>query len=170
MGTLSKALGTLGGFVAGPNAVIELLVNSARSFIFDTALPPAIALAARIALHLTRHATIAASVCTKCSTIFVSCWACRKTKGRSFPSSSATKARARDVRAFIATTHVRARNSAADGRAGHVATACEPALRPQPIAGRVARRRTATVHRYFVTGTDTDVGKTRVRRAGAGAT
>lgn len=56
LGTLSKALGTLGGFVAGPAPVIELLVNRARSFIFDTALPPAIALAARIALHLTRQA------------------------------------------------------------------------------------------------------------------
>jgi 8-amino-7-oxononanoate synthase len=56
LGTLSKALGTLGGFVAGPNAVIELLINRARSFIFDTALPPALALATRIALHLTRQA------------------------------------------------------------------------------------------------------------------
>jgi 7-keto-8-aminopelargonate synthetase-like enzyme len=55
-GTLSKALGTLGGFVAGPGAIIDLLVNRARSFIFDTALPPALALAARIALHLTRQA------------------------------------------------------------------------------------------------------------------
>lgn len=56
LGTLSKALGGLGGFVAGPATVIELLVNSARSFIFDTALPPSLALAARIALHLTRDA------------------------------------------------------------------------------------------------------------------
>jgi 8-amino-7-oxononanoate synthase len=56
LGTLSKSLGTLGGFVAGPSVVIELLVNRARSFIFDTALPPALALAARIALHLTRQA------------------------------------------------------------------------------------------------------------------
>lgn len=56
IGTLSKALGALGGFVAGPAAVIELLVNTARTFIFDTALPPAIALAARIALYLARSA------------------------------------------------------------------------------------------------------------------
>lgn len=56
LGTLSKALGTLGGFIAGPSATIDLLVNRARSFIFDTALPPALALAARIALHLTRGA------------------------------------------------------------------------------------------------------------------
>jgi 8-amino-7-oxononanoate synthase len=56
MGSLSKALGTLGGFVAGPAAAIELFVNRARTFIFDTALPPALVLAARIALHLTRAA------------------------------------------------------------------------------------------------------------------
>lgn len=56
LGTLSKALGTLGGFVAGPAPVIDLLINRARSFIFDTALPPAIALAARIALLLARKA------------------------------------------------------------------------------------------------------------------
>lgn len=56
MGTLSKALGTLGGFIAGPASVVELLVNRARAFIFDTALPPAIALASRIALMLARKA------------------------------------------------------------------------------------------------------------------
>jgi len=56
IGTLSKALGAQGGFVAGPASIIELLVNTARTFIFDTALPPAIALAARIALYLARSA------------------------------------------------------------------------------------------------------------------
>ena len=56
LGTLSKALGGLGGFVAGPSRVVELCVNRARTFIFDTALPPAIALAARIALRLVRDA------------------------------------------------------------------------------------------------------------------
>jgi 8-amino-7-oxononanoate synthase len=55
MGTLSKSLGAQGGFIAGPVPVVELLVNRARTFIFDTALPPAIALAARIALTLTRR-------------------------------------------------------------------------------------------------------------------
>jgi 8-amino-7-oxononanoate synthase len=54
LGTLSKAFGGLGGFIAGPAAVIDLLVNEARTFIFDTALPPAIALAARVALTLIR--------------------------------------------------------------------------------------------------------------------
>lgn len=50
LGTLSKAFGLMGGFVAGPASVVDLLSNAARTFIFDTALPPAIALAARVAL------------------------------------------------------------------------------------------------------------------------
>jgi 8-amino-7-oxononanoate synthase len=46
VGTLSKTLGALGGFVAGPRAAIELLVNRARPHIFTTALSPADAAAA----------------------------------------------------------------------------------------------------------------------------
>ena len=52
MGTLSKSFGCFGGFVAGASDAIELLVNRARSFIFDTAMPPALATAARVALML----------------------------------------------------------------------------------------------------------------------
>jgi 7-keto-8-aminopelargonate synthetase-like enzyme len=55
LGTLSKSFGALGGFIAGPSALIDLLVNAARTFIFDTALPPAIALAARVALTLIKR-------------------------------------------------------------------------------------------------------------------
>ncbi|MEO9171082.1 MAG: aminotransferase class I/II-fold pyridoxal phosphate-dependent enzyme [Candidatus Baltobacteraceae bacterium] len=55
MGTLSKSFGAQGGFIAGPASVIELLVNAARTFIFDTALPPALALAARVALVAIRR-------------------------------------------------------------------------------------------------------------------
>jgi 8-amino-7-oxononanoate synthase len=56
LGTLSKALGAQGGFIAGPARLIDLLANAARSFIFDTAMPPSIALAARVALVLARKA------------------------------------------------------------------------------------------------------------------
>ena len=41
VGTLSKTLGALGGFVAGTRALVDLLVNRARSFIFTTAPSPA---------------------------------------------------------------------------------------------------------------------------------
>ncbi len=50
VGTLSKTLGALGGFVAGPRATVELLVNRARTHIFTTALSPADAAAALAAV------------------------------------------------------------------------------------------------------------------------
>ena len=52
MGTLSKALGTSGGFLAGSQDCITYMINMARSFIFSTAPPPAMAAAARAALDL----------------------------------------------------------------------------------------------------------------------
>jgi 7-keto-8-aminopelargonate synthetase-like enzyme len=52
MGTLSKALGALGGFVAGPKILIDHLVNRAKSFIYTTALPTAIAAAALEAIRV----------------------------------------------------------------------------------------------------------------------
>lgn len=53
--TLSKSLGAQGGVVLGPAAVIEHLVNAARTFIFDTGLAPAAAGAALGALRLLRR-------------------------------------------------------------------------------------------------------------------
>ncbi|MFM2221389.1 MAG: hypothetical protein RLZZ553_1137 [Verrucomicrobiota bacterium] len=52
MGTLSKAAGLAGGFIAGSTELIALLVNRARSFIYSTAPPPALAHAARHAVQL----------------------------------------------------------------------------------------------------------------------
>jgi 8-amino-7-oxononanoate synthase len=54
VGTLSKTLGALGGFVTGPRSFIELLVNTARSFIFTTAPSPADSAAALAALRIVR--------------------------------------------------------------------------------------------------------------------
>jgi 8-amino-7-oxononanoate synthase len=56
VGTLSKALGSLGGFVAGPEPVVALLRNRARPFIFTTAPTPADAAAALAALRVVRSA------------------------------------------------------------------------------------------------------------------
>jgi len=50
MGTLSKALGTSGGYICGSRSVIEWLINRARSFIYSTAPPPGIVSAALAAL------------------------------------------------------------------------------------------------------------------------
>jgi len=52
MGTLSKAAGCFGGFVAGNSELIDLLVNRARSFIYSTSLPPAVAAASIRAIKL----------------------------------------------------------------------------------------------------------------------
>jgi len=54
MGTLSKALGSFGGFVAGPRDLISYLINRARAFIYTTALPPAMAASASAALDIIR--------------------------------------------------------------------------------------------------------------------
>jgi 8-amino-7-oxononanoate synthase len=52
MGTLSKALGAYGGYVCASSAVIDLLRNRARTFIYSTGLPPAIVAAAIAALEV----------------------------------------------------------------------------------------------------------------------
>ena len=54
VGTLSKALGGLGGFVTASRRVIDLLVNCARPFIFTTGVPPAQAAVALAALDVVR--------------------------------------------------------------------------------------------------------------------
>jgi 8-amino-7-oxononanoate synthase len=54
IGTLSKTLGALGGFVAASRDVVDLLINRARSYIFSTALPPADGAAALAALRVLR--------------------------------------------------------------------------------------------------------------------
>lgn len=51
MGTLSKALGSVGGFVCGSRSVVDLLINRARSLIYSTALPPAVVAAASAAVE-----------------------------------------------------------------------------------------------------------------------
>jgi 8-amino-7-oxononanoate synthase len=54
IGTLSKALGSIGGFVAGQKRLIDWLANRARSYVFSTAPPDAVAAAALEALRIVR--------------------------------------------------------------------------------------------------------------------
>lgn len=51
-GTLSKAVGSVGGFIAGGRDLVSLLANRARSFIYTTALPPAVCAASMAGLRL----------------------------------------------------------------------------------------------------------------------
>jgi len=67
MGTLGKALGTFGAFVAGSATLIDGLVQNARSFVYTTAMPPALAAATCAAIDLARddherRATLAARI------------------------------------------------------------------------------------------------------------
>lgn len=54
MGTLGKALGTAGAFVAGSEALIETLIQFARTYIYTTAMPAAVAAATRVSLAKAR--------------------------------------------------------------------------------------------------------------------
>jgi 8-amino-7-oxononanoate synthase len=55
MGTLGKALGTFGAFVAGSDELIETLIQRARPYIYTTATPPALAEATLTALEIARR-------------------------------------------------------------------------------------------------------------------
>ena len=54
MGTLSKAIGGLGGYVAGSANLIDFLINRSRGFIFTTGLPPATLAGASAAIDVIR--------------------------------------------------------------------------------------------------------------------
>jgi 8-amino-7-oxononanoate synthase len=55
MGTLGKAMGTFGAFVAGDEVLIDTLIQGARPYIYTTAAPPALAEATREALRVARR-------------------------------------------------------------------------------------------------------------------
>lgn len=52
IGTLSKAFGSIGGFIAGPQAAIDTLINRGRNLIYTTALPAVCIAAAQAALNI----------------------------------------------------------------------------------------------------------------------
>lgn len=60
LGTMSKALGSVGGYIAGSRTLIDWLVNRARSFIYSTALPPGAIAASLAAVELAQGAEGAA--------------------------------------------------------------------------------------------------------------
>jgi 8-amino-7-oxononanoate synthase len=55
VGTFGKAFGTFGAFVAGDADLIEFLVQKSRTYIYTTALPPAVAAATRAALRVSER-------------------------------------------------------------------------------------------------------------------
>jgi 8-amino-7-oxononanoate synthase len=66
MGTLSKAIGAYGGYLCASAPVIELMKNRARTFVYSTALPPAVVAAAIAAIDLiTANPALAAAPLAK---------------------------------------------------------------------------------------------------------
>jgi 7-keto-8-aminopelargonate synthetase-like enzyme len=57
MGTLGKAFGSFGAYAAGSKDLINILINQARSFIYSTALPPAVCAASLAAINIVEHDT-----------------------------------------------------------------------------------------------------------------
>ena len=55
MGTLSKAIGSLGGYIAGSQELIDFIRNRVRSYIFDTSLPPASVAASIAAIDIIQN-------------------------------------------------------------------------------------------------------------------
>jgi len=55
MATLGKAMGTVGAFIAGSDALIETIIQQARTYVYTTAMPAAIAEATRYSLHIIQN-------------------------------------------------------------------------------------------------------------------
>jgi 8-amino-7-oxononanoate synthase len=86
MGTLGKALGASGGYICGSRALIDFLINRARSFIFSTAPVPAAAAAATAAIQFVQSSegeTRAKSFGTRCEQLNSK----RKAKSSNFRSA-----------------------------------------------------------------------------------
>ena len=138
VGTLSKTLGSVGGFVAGTRRFVDLLVNRARPFIFTTAPAPADAAAALAALRVLRSAEGDAADRPPAPAT--------STHGRRpghpspiVPVILGDEQAALDASAALADRGLRrARHPPADGRPGNLPPAGQPVGRPHRRAGRTA--------------------------------
>ncbi|WP_335935485.1 8-amino-7-oxononanoate synthase [Streptomyces sp. PTD5-9] len=148
--TLSKSLGSQGGVVLGPARVIEHLVNTARTFIFDTGLAPAAVGAALAALRvLAREPGRAARVRAVAAGLFERLTAAGLTAVR--PDSAVVSVRAPSADA--------AARWAADCREAGIAVGC---FRPPSVPDGVSRLRLTA--RADLTDEQVDAAVETVRR------
>ena len=172
VGTLSKTLGSLGGFVAGPRPFTDLLVNRARSYIFTTAASPADAAAALAAVAHRRLSPRATCCGLGCGT--TSNGSLPATSPRSCRWSSATRALRRRLGAPARRGPARPGHPPPHRRPRDQPATHRPVRRPHRRPGRSPAHRAgrpgATGHRpgdrpmrtVAVVGTGTEVGKTWV--------
>ncbi len=118
VGTLSKTLGALGGFVAGPARFTDLLVNRARSYIFTTASTPADTAAALAALRVLQSP-----------------------EGDALPCPTAREHRAAAARPPVTDRPVRVRLGSPRPRGRRRAARRRPARHRHPAADRSSRHR-----------------------------
>ena len=187
VGTLSKTLGSLGGFVAASRDVVDLIVNRARSYIFSTAPTPADAAAALAALRILRSAEGAALMARLAALIDRVAEAGLAPPGPSEPHHPRRPrqraGRAQRIGGAAPGRPVGAGHPPADGAgrheppAGH-AVGCAQRRGCQPVASRAGRWRARAPHAgaghrrpltgvrprrvVAVVGTGTDIGKTWV--------
>ncbi len=127
--TLSKSLGSQGGAVLGPARVIDHLVNTARTFIFDTGLAPAAAGAALAALRLLRREPeLAERARTVATTLYDRLTAAGLTAAR--PDAAVVSVRAPSPEAAV--------QWAADCRAAGLGVGC---FRPPSVPDGISRLR-----------------------------
>ena len=182
MGTLSKAVGSEGGFVSARRSIIQYLTNKARSFIFSTALSPVTMAAGlrglqKIQEEPRRVAQLRDNMAFLCLGVGV-LWDSRSVRQRHSPHR-----RGRGKTGYVSHGGIegagilRLRHSLPHSGTGERPAACRPHVLPHPGgAGRIGpgpglcagteygtiRQEKPMSRNLFITGTGTDVGKTFV--------
>ena len=179
MGTLSKALGAYGGYVCASAAVVELIRNRARTLIYSTGLPPAMAAGALAALDVIEREPDYAALPLAKAKVFA------RRAGLPEPASPIVPIVLGEAKAALEAS----RMLADDGflvvairppdRAGRDRSAaphfycatsqrrdratCRTCAHPHPC-GRGTQRKLIAMTAFFITATGTDIGKTFVTK------
>ena len=174
MGTLSKAVGSYGGYLCASQPVIDLIRTRARPFIYSTGLPPGVVAASIAALDLIANAPDLVAAPLRKASLF-----CARLNLPAPESCIVPILLGAPERALAASRLLEGRglsrngDPAADGAGGHGAAPphlqCPPRRRRHRTAGRDRARAHPrpgrTMSKLFVTATGTEIGKTLVAAA-----